>query len=158
MALANHLKDLKFWFCGRCYPENLVTEQLARVKYRNREDLLQTKDCVSKEIGVPLVTYHPHLNTLNKIIQRNLKHFHADQLVRPVFTPAPFISFRTALNLRSHLVCSKLYPLNQTTGTYKCNTPRCHIGKNVKECYEFSSHVTKETFKINHCFDVTASV
>ena len=25
--------------------------------------------------------------------------------------------------------------------------------QNVKECYEFRSHVTKETFKINHCFD-----
>ena len=100
-ALANHLKDLKSWFCGRGYPENMVTEQLERVKYRNREDLLRTNDCVSKEIGVPLVvTYHPHLNALNKIIRRNLKHLHADQLVRSVFTPAPFISFRTARNLR----------------------------------------------------------
>ena len=61
MALSNHLKDLKSWFCGRGYPENMVTEQLERVKYRNREDLLRTNDCISKEIGVPLVvTYHPH--------------------------------------------------------------------------------------------------
>ena len=153
-ALSNHLKDLKSWFCGRGYPENMVTEQLERVKYRNREDLLRTNDCVSKEIGVPLVvTYHPHLNALKKIIRRNLKHLHANQLVRSVFTPAPFISFRTARNLRSHLVRSKLYPLKRTTGSNKCNTPRCQVGKNVKECYEFSSHVTKETFKINHYFD-----
>ena len=29
-ALANHLKDLKSWFCGRGYPENIVTEQLEK--------------------------------------------------------------------------------------------------------------------------------
>ena len=139
--ITNHLKDLKSWFCGGGYPENMVT-QLARVKQRN------------SEIGAPLVvTYHPHLNFLNKTIRRNLKHIYANQLVRSVFTPAHFISFRTARNLRSHLVRSKLYPLKRTTGSCKCNTPRFQVGKNVKECYEFSSHETKETFKINHCFD-----
>ena len=132
----------------------MVTEQLKRIKYRKREDLLRTNDCVSKEIGVPLVvTYHPHLNALNKIICRNLKHLHADQLVGSIFTSAPFTSFGTACNLRNHLVHSKLYPLKRTTGSNKCNTLRCQVGKNVKECYKFSSHVTKETFKMNHCFD-----
>ena len=96
----------------------MVTEQLARVKFRNREDLLQTNDCVSKEIGVPLVvTYHPHLNALNKIIRSSIRHIYADQLVRSEFTPALFISFRTARSLRSHLVGSKHYPLKRTTGS-----------------------------------------
>ena len=104
-----------------------------------------------------IFTHHPHLNAVNKIIHRNFKHTHADQLVRSVFTPAPFIPFRTARNLRSDLVRSKLYPLKRNTGSYKFNTPRCQVGKNVKECYEFSSHVTKETFKINHCFDCNSN-
>ena len=90
----------------------MVTEKLARVKYRNREDSSRTNDCVNKEIGVPLVvTYHPHLNYLNDIICRNLKHLHADQLVILLFTPDPFIWFRTPSNLRSHSVRSKLCPL-----------------------------------------------
>ena len=111
-------------------------------------------DCVSEEIGVPLVvTYHPHLNTLNKTIRRNLKHLYADQLVRSIFTPDPFILFRTARNLRNHLVRSTIYPLKRTTCCNKCNTPRGQVDKNVKECYKFSSYVTKETYKINHCFD-----
>ena len=29
-ALANHLKDLQSWFCGRSYPENIVAEQLEK--------------------------------------------------------------------------------------------------------------------------------
>ena len=117
----------------------MVTEQLQRVTYRNKEDLLRTNDCVSKKIGVPIdVTYHPHLDALNKIVRRNLEHLCTDQLVRSIFMPAPFISLRTARNLRSHLVHSKLYPMKRTTGSNKCNTPRYQEGKNVKECYEFS--------------------
>ena len=48
---------------------------------------------------------------------------------------------------------SKFYPLQRATGSCKCNTPPCQLGKNVKECYEFSSYVTKETLKISHYFD-----
>ena len=100
-----------------------------------------------------IVTYHPHLNVFDKIMRKNLKHLQADQTVKSVFTPVPFVSFRIARKLRSHLVRSELYPLQRATGSCKCNTPRCQGGKNVKKCYEFSSHVTKETFKINHYFD-----
>ena len=83
---------------------------------------------------------------------KNLKHGQADQTFKSLFTPAPFVSCCIVRNLQSHLVCSKLYPLQHTAGSYKCNTPRFQIGKNVQECYEFSSHVTKKNFKINHYF------
>ena len=153
-SLTNHLKDLRYCFCKRGYPESMVKEQLRRVENRTRDELLCTNSCVSKVVGVPLiVTYHLQLNGLNKIMRKNLKHLQADQTVKSVFTPAPFVSFRSARNLRSHLVRSKLYLFKRTTGSYKCNTPRCQVGQNVKECYEFSSHVTKKTFKINHYFD-----
>ena len=46
-----------------------------------------------------------------------------------------------------------LYSLKHTSYSYKCNTPRCQVGKQVKEYYAFSSYVTKETCKINHYFD-----
>ena len=52
-------------------------------------------------------------------------------------------SFCAACNPRSHLVRSNLHPLNSTTGSHKCNTPRCQAAENV-------SNTTKETFKINY--------
>ena len=113
----------------------MVTEQLSRAKYKNKGYLLQANDFVSKEILVQLVfSYNPHLKAVNKIIRSNLKHLHADQLVRSVFISAPFLSFRTVRNLGIHLVCFKLYPLRGTTGTSKCYTPRCQVGKVLKEC------------------------
>ena len=73
--------------------------------------------------------------------------------MRSLFTPLPFVSFRSVRNLRSHLVRSKLYPEERAIGSAKCNSPRCLTCNNVKECDTFTSHVTKETFKINHRFD-----
>ena len=73
-------------------------------------------------------------------MQENLKHLQADQIVKSVFKTQNFASFCMGRSLRSHLVRSKLYPLQRATGSYKYNTPRSQVGKNV-------SHVTKETFK-----------
>ena len=100
-----------------------------------------------------IVTYHPHLNGLNNIKWKNLKHLQADQLVKLVFIPAPFVSFRTVSNFQSHLVRSNLYPLQLITGYYKCNTQRCQVGKNANECCTFCSYLIKVTFKINNYFD-----
>ena len=140
------MKDLKSWFCGWVYLEKMATEQLTRVKYKNREDLLQTNDWVSKEIGVPfLVTYHPHLNALNKIIRRNLKHLHSDQLVSSVFTPAPFISFRTSRNLRSLSFALNFIFWNELLVRISVILLVAKLKKILK--------IGMENFKINHCFD-----
>ena len=114
----------------------MVDEQLRRAEKTIRYGLLFTGSCIGKEVGGPIiVTYHPHLNGSNKIMRKNLKHLQADQTGKLVFTPAPFASFRTTSNPHSHLVQSKLYPLQSTTGSYKYKTPCCQIGRNVKEFY-----------------------
>ena len=65
-----------------------------------------------------------------------------DQEVKKVFTPKPMASFRSARKLSSYLVRAKLYPLK-----------RCQTCLNVNETDSFASSVTKEEYKINHCFD-----
>ena len=110
----------------------MVDEQLRRVEKRIRYGLLFTGSCIGKEVGVPIiVTDHPHVNGANKIMRKNLKHLQADQTEKLVFTPTPFASFCTTPNLQSHLVQSKLYPLQRTTGSYRYNTPRCQVSRNV---------------------------
>ena len=46
-------------------------------------------------------------------MQSNIKHLYADVKIRTVFTTTPSASFRTARNLKIHLVRSKLYPLER---------------------------------------------
>ena len=115
---------------------------------------MKPKERGNKNIGIPfVVTYHPHLKHLGKLIQNNIKHLYADVKVISGFTPAPFGSFRTARNLRIHLVRSKLYPLERKTGSQKFKFQRCLTCKNVQECDTFSSYITKESSIINHHFN-----
>ena len=152
--LQQHLENLKNWFCERAYPGGLIDEQLQRVKRKSRGKLSRPKGMNNKSMRVPfVVTYHPRLKNISKIIKKHIKHLYADPEVISVFTPPPFVSFRSVRNLRSHLVRSKLYPQERKTGSSKCNSPRYLTCNNIKECDTFTSHVTKETFKINHHFN-----
>ena len=57
-----------------------------------------------EEKGVPLVvTYHPSLNCLSKIIRDNLYLLYMNNEVKKVFSPKPMISFRSARKLSSYL-------------------------------------------------------
>ena len=152
--IAKAFKKFEKVVCDRGYPGGSVDEHLQSVKRKSRAELLRPKGMDKKSVGVAfVVTYHPHLKNINKIIKKHIKHLYADPEVRSVFTPLSFISFRSVRNLRSHLVRSKLYPQERKIVSSKCNSPRCLICKNIKECDTFTSHVTKETFKINHHFN-----
>ena len=60
--------------------------------------------------------------------------------------------------LGSLVICwSKLYPPEQNIGSTKCNSPHCLTCNNVKECDIFTSHCTKETFKINYQFNCNST-
>ena len=97
--LQKHLENLKNWFCERGYPGGLIDEQLQRVKSKSREQLLRPKCMDNKSVGVPfVVTYHPHLKNVSKIIKKRIKHLYADPEVRSVFTPLPFVSFHSKLD------------------------------------------------------------
>ena len=64
--------------------------------------------------------------------------------------PAPFVSFRSAKNLKSFLIKSKVYPLERKVGSVKCNGKRCQVCLNINETDTFESFQTKQKYKINH--------
>ena len=76
-----------------------------------------------------------------------------NQKVKKVFTPKPMVSFRSARKLSSYLVRAKLYPLERKVGSFKCKGKRCQTRLNVNETDSFPSSMTKEEYKINHCFN-----
>ena len=69
----------------------------------------------------------------------NLQYLYADQEIKKVFTPVPFVSFRSAINLKRLLVRSKVFLLKRKPGSGKCN------GTNT-----FISFQAKKQYKINH--------
>ena len=73
--------------------------------------------------------------------------------VKKAFTPGPMVSFRGARKLSSYLVRAKLYPLERSVGSFKCNGKRCQVCINVTESNTFSSSVDKKEYVINHSFN-----
>ena len=144
------VENLKEWFRKRGYPEQLIKNQVTRA-FQSARNNSSNNSKREKETGIPLVTtYHPRLKDLSSLIKRNLQYLYADQEVKKVFTPAPFFPFRSARNLKSFLVRSKVYPLDRKVGSEKCNGKRCLVCLNVVETDTFESFQTKKQYKINH--------
>ena len=130
-------------------PKNLLTIRL--VLQRKPEQLFKrrTKTGTSPPL---IVTYHPRFHNLSNIIRKLFIYLYVEEQVTKVFTPAPFVSFRSSYSLRSHLVCAKVYPLIIEKGSLCCGKIRCENCFNIKETEIFQSFVTKEVYKINHHF------
>ena len=104
-----------------------------------------------KENGAPLVvTYNPNFKNLKILIRKNLQFLYAGPETKRVFTPVPFVSFRSVRNFKSFLVRSKVYPLERKVGSAKCNGKRCQVCLNISETDTFESFQTKQKYKINH--------
>ena len=141
---------MKSWFLKRGYPNNVIVKEIKKVKFSK---ILSTRKDNAK--GVPLVvTYHPGLKNINQIINKNLHLLYIDQEVKKVFARKPMVSFRSARKLSSYLVRAKLYPLKRKVGSFECKDKRCQIYLNLNETGSSASSVTKEEYKINHCFDL----
>ena len=67
-----------------------------------------------------------------------------------MFSPAPFVSFKSKRNLKSYLVRSKIYPFERKVGSKKWKSKRCIVCLNVSETDVFQSLQTKEQYMTNH--------
>ena len=121
------VEDLKTWFRG----------DILTILLRNRlERALDDENNSKKVNGVPLVvTYNP----VFRVIRKNLQLLYADEQVKKVFSPAPFVSFRITRNLKSYLVRSKINPLERKLGSKKCKSKRCLVCLDVSETDVFQS-------------------
>ena len=88
----------------------MVDNQIRRVLESKPELLF---DChTNTGIGVPFVVmYHPRFHNLSNTIRKLFIYLYAEEQVKKVFIPAPFVSFRSGYSLRSHSVPTKVYLL-----------------------------------------------
>ena len=151
LAFEKHLESIRSWFGKWAYPKKLVGNQLRRIVESRPEKLPehQTKHGTSVSL---VVTYHPWFHDLGKIIRKNFIYLYAEQQVKQVFTPAPFVLFRSGFSLRNHLVRAKVYNLLREKGSSCCGKSRCKTCFNTKKTNTFQSFVTKKLYKTNHHF------
>ena len=112
----DHKEEMKSWFQKREYPENLIRSE---VKFSNFRPKSSDKNHNMKGILL-VVRYHPLLKSYSGITDKNLSVLYMDKKVKKLFTPRPMVSFRSARKLSSYLVRAKLYPLERTVSSCKC--------------------------------------
>ena len=89
--LADHSEKMKTWFSKRGYPDKIIENETKKVNFG--ESRSKTKSAP----GVPfVVTYHPRLKALSKIIHENLNLLYMNDDVKDTFTPRPMVSLRTS--------------------------------------------------------------
>ena len=123
------------------------------------------KGCVPRKmhlkngIGVSfVVTYHPRFHNLSNTIRKLFIYLYAEEQVKKVFIPAPFVSFRSGYSLRSHSVPTKVYLLIWEKGTSCCGKSRCKTSLNIQETDHFQSFVSKKFTKLIIIFIVIVNV
>ena len=144
----DHTEKMKTWFSKRGYPKKVIETEMKKVKFG------KSGKKIKSATGVPfVVTYHPRLRALNKIISENLNLLYMNDEVKNTFTPGPMVSFRASRKLSSYLVRAKLYPLKRNVGSRKCGKTcgrKCEVCHNIQNSDTFQSSMTNETFIINH--------
>ena len=99
---------------------------------------------ILKMVFLFVVTYHPKVKKLGKLIKDLLPFLCSDEEVQKVFSP-PVVSYRSARKIKYYIVRSKLYPRERNVGCGGCGNGRCQVCKNIKVTDTFESFITKKS-------------
>ena len=80
----------------------------------------------------PLVlTYHSYLKPINKIVKNLQPLLNKDPYLNQIFSSPPLILYRQPPNLKLLLTSTSLPNERFITGTFPCNSPKCHLCPNI---------------------------
>ena len=99
--------------------------------------------------GIPLViTYHPLLKHFASVIRKRLYSLFLNKQVKEILTPGPVVSSRGTKKLGSYLVGAKLYLLERSVRSFKCNGKWCQVYLNVTEKKHFQVPLLGKSIKL----------
>ena len=115
---------MKSWFLHKNYEEEKVDKEMNKVKFNFHSALDKVRNEQVK--GVPLlVTNHPCLKRIIKVITDKLYLLQMDKEVMETFLIKPMVSFESTRKLSSYLVQAKIYPIERKDGSCCCKKSRC---------------------------------
>ena len=82
----------------------------------------------NSENGIPfVVTYHPKVKKLGKLIKYLFPFLYSDEEVQKVFSSPLMVSYRSARKIKDYIVRCKLYPLERNVDCGGCGNGRCQV-------------------------------
>lgn len=150
-TLMKRLDELKLFLLMRNYDEKLINTSIQKALNLKRSEALQ-KVTREKKNRIPfVVSYHPSLPPLSKILKDAWKFMTLnDQRLQEIFPHPPMVAYRQprSASLRARLVKTKLPSRKQRTlpGLKKCQQPRCNTCSYIQEGKKVVSSNNKKIY------------
>ena len=160
------LGELKTFLLSRNYRPKIIDAAIVKAKLIPREEAIKKKTKQKEEINVFVVTYHPALPSLTKILAKHWRTMTKDPHLKNVFPRPPMVAYRRQPNLKDKLNQANVpeiptRPVRKLKGMRKCNIPCpiCPFVEEVKvvkstkshERVEINAHITCQTRNLIYC-------
>ena len=131
-----------------CINYQYVQEQIDRATSVSRTEALKTSEIKNIERVPLVVTYHPQLPCLGKILRNHLPTLHILETMKKAVPNPPLVANRQPKNLKDLLVRVMMKPPQQLyEGTSPCGKPRCKSCMHIRTGNAFESARTGEKFQ-----------
>ena len=136
---------MKGYFIQRGFDQPSIEETIGEVLKKPREEALVYKRKESNERVPFVLTYHPRLRMMGKILHRNYKLLQSNERLKKAFPEPPMVAFKRLKNLRDMLVHTGPRAINQGVGS--CSDKRCKCCKHLQGTTEFEINGKKHCVK-----------
>ena len=130
----------------------MVHSEIQKVHSMNRKNLLKNPEKQDKNDSLFLVlTYHPALNKVLKILKKAHRHTIRSPRLSAVLPSPHWVVFHHPKTLKDHLVRSKLKmrdSIDEENGIYKCGNINCDIYNVLYLGIEFQNTMTGKRYYI----------
>ena len=128
---------------------NKEVKQVLEISISSFSNNLENNTQGNSQKGILLVvSYNSYLSHLGQTIHRCLFLLYQDDEIKQVFTPAHFVSFRSARTLSNHLLRTKMYAPERKQENW-INIMFKQSLSNLQECFVNKYLWTKKVYKIN---------
>ena len=160
-TFTNRTNELLTYLTKRGYRRKHVRNEIRKASRVTRQDSLATKQKQPNNRTPFVVTYHPGLPQLRRVVKQHYHILQNSETCKGAFPQPPIVSYRKPSSLRDHLVRAKLK--SNVTGTPK-GIHKCTPQRNCLTC----SHIldgantitftnTNKTFNIKQRLDCNSS-
>ena len=146
--------ELKDFLISRGYRPKIIDAAILKASQIPRNEAIKKKTTEKKEDRTVFVlTYHPALPSLTKILSKHWRTMTKDPHLKKVFPKPPMVAYRRQPNLKDKLVQAKVpkvpsRPSRVLKGMEKCNTP-CPICPYIEEGKVVKSTKSEAKIEIN---------
>ena len=124
-----------------------IQRQKERANRISRDRALEMSGTKTTDKILLVVTYHPDLPPLSKILRDNLPILHVSEKMKLAAQSPPLVANRWPRNLKDLLTEATLKLSKRHKGSQGCGRPRCKMCVHMKTDTSFISSVTNKRFR-----------